>query len=188
MKINYLNKNALVKNKVFLNLNKMRNDKRGSYDLLVFIVLGASLAIFFLVVMFILPQITQALRNSDLNNSQLSLNALNASDTITASFNYVYLVVFVGLIIGILISSAMIPVNKIFIPIYIILFIIEIVIGAIMNNLYEAFKADPNLAATAATFTFGNTVIENYIPIVIAVGILSFILIFGKTRTSGERL
>jgi hypothetical protein len=157
-------------------------DKKGQYDLIVFVIIAAILAVFFLVISFVIPQIKNALMNSDLNTSSQAVAALNYTDTIVGGFNYIYLVIFIGLLIGILISSAMINTNKIFIPVYIILFIITIVVGAIMNNVYNAFKTDSNFVASGAALTFADYLIGNYVIVIIVVGILSFILMFGKTR------
>jgi hypothetical protein len=166
----------------------LRNrNRKGMYDLLIFIVVITSIALFVLILSYVLPQITSALRNSPLNTSQMAVDTLNRSDQITNSLNYIFLVLFIGLTLGMIISSAMISTSKIFIPIFIIFFIIDIIVGVIMNNVYEAFKAEPTFAASAASFTFGNYIMDNYVLILIAVGILSFIIIFAKTGSGAER-
>jgi hypothetical protein len=161
-------------------------NKRGQYELLVFVILAVVLAVFFLVMSFIIPQIKQTLLNSDLNTSSQAVAALNYTDTIVGGFNYIYLIIFIGLLIGILISSAMISTNKIFIPFYIILFIITIVIGAVMNNVYNSFKTDSNFVASGAALTFADYLIGHYVIVIIVVGILSFILMFGKPSGGGR--
>jgi hypothetical protein len=174
------NKRLQIGNQPFL-----LKGKRGMYDFLVFIIVVASLALFVLIMQYVLPQVTGALRSSPMNTSNLSMNALNQSDAITGSFNYIFLVIFIGLTIGLIISSALISVNKIFVPVFIIFFIIDIIVGVIMNNVYEAFANDPTFASSLGGFTFGNYIMDHYVLILIAMGILSFIVIFAKAGGNG---
>ena len=156
-------------------------NKRGSIqDVFFFVVFVVGLAIFMIVVNFIMNDVSEKLLESKLNESENARIALGSIEDLTAQFDPIWLFLFIALLIGVLISSFMIRAHQIFIPIYIILLGIVVVVGVIMNNVYLAFTANPVIAATAATHTFANVIINNYIPVVIGVGILSMIIIFAR--------
>ena len=162
-------------------------DKRGSIqDVFFFVVFVVGLAIFFIILNYVANEVTGELLQSALNTSEAARNALGYTETLTAQFDYIWLFVFVGLLIGVLISSFMIHSHPIFIPIYIIFLGVAVVVGVIMNNVYLAFTSNATLAATAATHTFSNTIINNYVLIVIGVGILSMIIIFARPVGAGR--
>jgi len=156
-------------------------NKRGSIqDVFFFIVFVVGLAMFMILVNFITTEVSQELLNTTLNESNNSRIALGHYEDLTAQFDPIWLFLFVALLIGVLISSFMIRAHHIFIPVYIILLGVAVVVGVIMNNIYLEFTENSVLAATAATHTFSNVIINNYIPVIISVGILSMIIIFAR--------
>ena len=83
------------KNFKFLN-NPMEKNKRGQIDIMFFIIFVASLAIFILIVQYVVGAMTTELLNSPLNQSVESVAALNYGvNNITGSFDYIWLVLFV---------------------------------------------------------------------------------------------
>lgn len=176
---------------MYLNKGRFKDkmDKRGILDLLYFTIIIAGLAIFILICGFVVSRITTELRSSPINESSLAVGALDYSDQIVNKFDYVFLIIFFGLIIGMLISAALIDVGKIFFPIFLILFGIDLLIGVIMNNVYDAFQNNATLAGTAVKNVFVNAIINHYILVLIGVGVLSMILYFAKPSGGrGERL
>ena len=166
----------------------MLKNKRGSIqDVFFFTVMVVGLAMFMILVHYVANDISEKLLETTLNESEASRTALEYTEKLTAQFDPIWLFLFIALLIGVLISSYMIHSHPIFIPIYIILLGISVLIGVIMNNVYLEFTAFSLLAATAATHTFSNVIIENYVPIVIGVGILSMIIIFARPR-GAERI
>jgi len=160
--------------------------KKGSIgDVLFFIVTIFAIVLFLLFVSYIVPQITNTLRTSEINESSGSRTALDKADEMAGSLDTIFLTIFSILLMGVLISSFMIEAHPIFIPIYIIMLIMAIVVGAILNNIHEEFIANSELAATAADQTFANRIMDNYVLIIIVVSLLSMILIFGKPRLGG---
>lgn len=164
----------------------MKHNKRGFVDILFFVVIVACIAIFFLVTHFVSDKITdQLLNNSQVQSSPEAVAALNQGKAITNNFDYIWLFLFVGLLLGTLIASVLIDVHWIFIPIWIILFGASLLVGVIMNNIYAAFVENSSL--TPYEGTFASAIIGNYVLVIIGVGILSMILMFGKTfRNRGQ--
>lgn len=166
--------------------NSMIKNKKGFVDILFWVVIVACLAIFFLITHFVTYKISDGLlNNSQIQSSPEAVAALNQGKNLTNNFDYVWLFLFVGLILGTLIASVLIDVHWIFIPIWLILFGVSIIVGVVMNNIYAAFVENSSLAASEGTFA--SAIIGNYIPVIIGVGILSMILMFGKTfRNRGQ--
>lgn len=185
-----MRKLKMYKNKRFLEKNMIKG-KKGIIDLLFLIVTVASIAIFFLVLRFVVISVADGmLSNEEINGTAVSVDALNYGKNLMDNFDYIFLVLFVGLILGTLVSSVLIDVHWVFVPVWIILFLATIVVGVILNNVYASFTETAMLAGTAATAnTFTETIISNYVLIIIGVGVLSMVLIFGKTLGSrGGRL
>ena len=162
-------------------------NKRGSIqDVFFFTVFVVGLAMFMILVHYIANDVSGKLLETTLNESENARTALQYTEDVTAQFDPIWLFLFIALLIGVLISSFMIHSYQIFIPIYIILLGITVVVGVIMNNIYLEFTATATLATIAATHTFSNAIINNYVPVIIGVGILSMIIIFARPTGAGR--
>lgn len=160
-------------------------------DVIFIAIMGMVFAIFILVVAYITPQISTKLRDTPINNTAAARSALDYSDTFATRLNSVFLIIFVGLIMGMLVSAFLIDAHPIFIPIFIFFLGFAVVAGVVMSNVYESFSDNATFAATAAQNTFVTAILNNYVLIIIVVGVLSMILTFGKSRLFGggrERL
>lgn len=166
----------------------INKSKRGQIDVLFFAITIVAIAIFFLILRHIVGAVNDGLLSSPLNQSEEAVAALNSSNDLIEKFDYIWLTIFVGLILGILISSFLIDVHPVFIPIWIILMGISVLIGVIMNNVYADFVANATLNASADLSPFANFIISHYVSVIIGVGILSMILIFAKTSSGSRRL
>ena len=167
-----------------------KNKNASIQDLFLLMIFMIGFGIFIIILAYVIPQITDGMRNSEMNDSAAIRAAFLETDKIaTTNLDSIYLAVFAGLLMSILISSFMIDSHPIFIPIYILLLGFAVVVGVILDNVYEEFTTNAQLNQTVADYTTIQTAIMgNYIPIIIAVGVLSMIIIFGKRRLVGERL
>jgi len=166
-----------------------RINKTGSIqDIFFFLVMILGIALFILIVGYFVTEVTSQMESTVLNESAPTRTMLNYSDSIVSKLDYVFLIIFVGLIIGILISSFMIESHPIFVPIYTFLLGFAVVVGVIMGHVYDKFTENVDLAATAATHTFTSAIMDNFVKIIIGVGILSMIIIFAKARGREGRL
>lgn len=173
-----------------MELRELRESKKGSIqDIFTLIIFLVGLGIFIVVLAYTIPKVTDGLRETQLNDSAEVREALLNSDTmVTSRLDNVYLIMFAGLIISILIASFMIESHPVFIPIYIFLFAFAVIIGVIMNNVYDEFLTASELNVTASTQTIQTAIMGNFIPIIIGVGVLSMIIIFGKKRYGEGRI
>ena len=128
--------------------------------------------------------------------SNTALNESNAYTQINSSFTDINLVgvqrgftLFFGiLIIGILVSSFLIRVHPVFIFIYILTLGVAILVAIYLANAYELVVSNPQFAAIAGDYQTMTFVMKNITKILLAVGALSMIIIFGKIGggTSGQ--
>jgi len=162
-------------------------NKKGSIeDIFFLIVTLLGLALFLIVVAYTIPQVTDGLAETDINNSEAARFMFAESDNIIDKLDPVYLIIFSGLIISIFIVSFLIHSHPLFIPIYILLMGFAIIVAVIANTVYDQFAANADLAATAAEQPFMVAIMNNFIPIITVVGVLSMIIIFAKPFQGGR--
>jgi hypothetical protein len=161
-------------------------NKRGSIvDIAFLLVVAMVHSIFLLVVSYVFPQITAGISASPIGNLTSSQSALNSTNTIAGSGNMVFLTIFIGLCITVLITSFFIDSSRILVPIYIIGVGFLILFAVIVENVYEGFAESATFAATAATQPTIDFIMNHLVAIAIGVGVLSMILIFAKSGGVG---
>ncbi|MFW5889070.1 MAG: hypothetical protein ACOCUD_01685 [Bacillota bacterium] len=164
-------------------IKENKKNKKGSIQTVFFaIVTLFGLAIFIIVMAHIIPQVTEGLRESDLNNSAAARAALGEADDNVGQLDYIYLMVFAGLLMGSMVFSFMIDSHPIFIPIFIFLMGFAVVIGAIMDNVYEEFEINSALNETAAEQNYVSGIMGNFVMVTLGFAILNLIIIFAKIK------
>jgi len=164
-----------------MELRKIKLNKKASMeDIFFFIVFMMGFALFIIIIAYTIPKVTNEMAKTDLNNSAAVREAFIGSDEIMDKLDPIYLILFAGLIISIFIISFMINSHPVFIPIYIILLGFAVIVGVITNHVYDTFAANVDLSTVAASQTFMVTIMDNFITILVAVGIISMIIIFAK--------
>jgi len=159
-------------------------NKRGDLTgILYLIVMIASFAMFLLIVGYIGTEINTEMKNQ-LNSSDDRVagafdNSINISQNTLSAIWYI---MFGGLLLGLLITAWYMPTKPIFVPIFIFLLVIAIIVGVAMSNAYEQLYAIDNLASAAATQTSINFVMSNLPYMALIVGIIGLIVTFAKPR------
>jgi len=166
---------------------KMKNKRGSIQDIFFFTVFIATFIIFIMIVGYVLPKVANELKETDINNSEGAATALGFYDTLPTRLDYIFLAIFLGVILGVFVSSFLIYTHPIFIPIYIILLGICVMVGEIMRNIHEEFTTNVDLVATSTTQVFANQIMENYVLTIVAIGVITMILLFGRMATTGEQ-
>jgi len=170
-----------------MNLRKIKTNKKGSIeDIFFFIITMLGLALFLIILAYVIPKVTDEMAKTDMNESSAVRTMFSASNENVARFDNVYLIIFAGLIISILIVSFMINSHPIFIPIYIFLLGFAIIIGVVANHVYDEFAANANLSSIAASQVYMMTIMDNFILILVGLGVISMIIIFAKPFQGGR--
>jgi len=150
-------------------------------DVLFFLIIIFFIAISFVVVIFTNSKIHEIISTTALNES-------DAYASIDASFTNInefvvqrgFTLFFALLIIGIIASSFLIRVNPVFIFIYIITLIASILTSVYLANAYAMVVANGQLAALSSNFATITWMMKHITKILLAVGAMSMIIIFGK--------
>lgn len=164
-------------------------NKKGISDVFFIVVILFVLAVAFLIIMFIAlslrTEMTDTLTAMD-NNSGIMFNR-----TITAipqTTDTVFLIVLIGLIIGILISSFLFYSHPIFIILYIILSLGALLLSTIFSNVYETMYSTSAFNQTLAYMPITNYVMLHLPLFVLGIIALSIIVIYAKSQTGGTNM
>lgn len=99
----------------------------------------------------------------------------------SSTWDYVFLAIFLGVIIQIVIFSFATRINVAFFWLLIIFDIPIMVAGIILSNIWQDVVANPEFVTTIARFPITNALLGTYFPVVIVFMIfISSIILFGK--------
>ncbi len=166
----------------------MLKSKKGDVtDVMIWLITIFILAIGLFIFAFFVPELSQGLRNSNINSSaegEFAINEMEDFGVVTIQRGFFFL--FVGLIIGVMISSFLVRTHPIFLFLYILMLGLTVFIGTYLGNAFDQMTEIDIFAETLASQTLISAVMNNIITITIAVGALSFIIVFAKF-SSGTR-
>jgi hypothetical protein len=158
-------------------------------DILLFLVIVFFLAISLSVTLFANQKIQNLISSTALNEST-AYSQINESFSSINQFvaQRAFTLFFGILIIGILVSSFLVRVHPVFIFIYIITLGVTIFVSIYLANAYALMVSNSQLAEISANFAMMTWIMQNVTRILLAVGALSMIIIFGKIGggTSGQ--
>ena len=150
-------------------------------DIFLFLVIFFFIAVSFVVVIFANTKVHEIISTTALNQSD-AYASIDASFTNINSFiiQRGFTLFFAILIIGIMVSSFLVRVHPIFIFIYIITLLVSILTSVYLANAYAMVVANGQLALLADKFGTITWVMKHITKILLAVGAMSMIIIFGK--------
>ena len=159
----------------------MLRKKGDPTDIFLFLVIMFFIAISFVVAIFTNSKIHEIIATTALNESD-AFASIDASFTNINSFvvQRGFTLFFAVLIIGILVSSFLVRVHPIFIFIYIITLIASILTSVYLANAYAMVVANGQFAALSSNFATITWMMQHITKILLAVGAMSMIIIFGK--------
>ena len=155
-------------------------------DMILLLVMVFFLVISFAVALYANGKVKDIISNTVLNESAAYSSINSAFTTINEYTVQRGFMLFFGiLIIGIMVSSFMIRVHPVFIFIYIITLITAIFVSMYLANAYELVVSNGQLATIADNYAIMTYVMQHIGIILLAVGALSMIIIFGKIGGGG---
>jgi len=156
-------------------------------DIFLLLVILFFLVVSIVVALFVNSYIQKAISTTALNES-------SAYESINESFSKIneyavqrtFIFIFALLIIGILISSFLVRVHPVFLILYIIMLIVAIFISVFLANSYATIVENDLLDNISENFGMMTWVMKHIVKILIGVGALSMIIIFGKVGGSSN--
>jgi hypothetical protein len=156
-------------------------------DIMIFMITLFILAVGFFIIIYVIPSITEGLRTAGLNNTVDGANAINSLDDLGNTVNYGFLMLFVGLVISVFITSFLVRSHPIFLFLYIFFLAITLFVGVYIGNTYYTYlETNTVFASTSNTANFINLVMNHIVEITLAVGALSMIIVFAKFNSGGS--
>ena len=109
-----------------------------------------------------------------------TVSALGGINTVTARFDFMALGVFIGLILGTIITGWLVGGHPLFMLGYILVVAITVSITAVLANSWEQITAFSQFATTLTTFPIANHLVL-YLPLYVSVvGFIGIIVMFAK--------
>ncbi len=150
-------------------------------DMLIFLITIFIFAIGLLIMAFVIPEISSGLNLAGMNSTSEGQGAIDELTELgVKGMQKGFLFLFVGFIIGLMISSFLIRTHPIFIFLYIIFLGITVFLGTFIGNAFEQIATTNALAGTAASQGLITIIMQNIVLITVVVGALSMIIIFAK--------
>lgn len=150
------------------------------------IILITTIALCFIFAAFVYKSIQPQINGISFATNE-SVAAYNQFETAFPIFDHAMIFIIVGLTIGLLVTSFLIPTHPVFLVVNIFGFMILVFLAAVMSNTYYNVAAmDPLLLNVTQQYYPATNYVMQYLPI-ICVGIiaLSTIILFGKSQAGG---
>jgi len=108
--------------------------------------------------------------------------AFNAIGTTVNRLDYLVLALFIGLILGIIVTAWFVGGYPIFMFIYFIVIALGVLISAVLANVWETFTSEVVFGTTLSNFPITNNIIL-HLPVYVSVaGFIAIIVMFAKPR------
>lgn len=160
----------------------LKNKKANLQDLILIVVLITFFAMVVLISFKVGSEFDDRVQMGSIGGVTMPDEAMSASSALVSFYpgtiDNVFLFLVVGLCISAIVLAAMVRVHPIFIPLFIIAWILVVFLSGILSNIYQTMAADTNLLAQANQLTFIGTII-NFLPIFIGVfGIIIMVVLY----------
>lgn len=161
-------------------------NKRGVIqDTIYFTIMLFVIAITLLVIYVAYDNISDALQG----NSQIPQDDKDrfteGADEFPSTWDYVFLTIFIGVVLGVLIISYVLATQPVF---FFIFMFVVIVLGALAGYIANAFDEiilDPVLGASALSFPILSFIMSNYLLFIVVVVMLMLIVFYAKPNQGG---
>ncbi len=153
---------------------------------LLMIVSIAAFAIFILIVGYIGNTVATEMKDQ-VNSTNEDVNAAfdRSITTSTTTLSTLWYIVFAGLLLGVFVTAWFMRELPILIPIYLIMLVCAIIIGAAMSNAYEALTDVATLSTASAQQQGVAFFMFNLPYVALVIGLIALVLAFAKPDSVG---
>lgn len=161
-------------------------NKKGSLpDVFYISVIGLVMALLFIIALYIIGQFNTNIA------PVLNAQASGSGDPIThiqnfaqGSFNTIYLIIFVGLIIAIVITAFLTDIHPIFFPLFVLFSIGAVILSAILSNVYESISSVSQFTTAVSSIPSMNYIMLKLPYFLSGILLIVLVVLFGKSRSS----
>ena len=141
----------------------------------------------FFVLHFVMTTVVDDMvHNTGLNQSASTVSALGGVVKTLGRLDYVVFGLFIGFVLGIMITGWFVGGNPIFAFIYFIVIVVAVILSTILSNTWESISSASIFGSTVSAFPITNNLLA-YLPFYVAVvGILGLLVMFAKPAFEGQ--
>lgn len=158
-------------------------NKRGSIEDTIFIVIllfiTALVFLFAYVINFAISGAAAPAFENMSAGSSVGFTAVNS--IFDNTLNYIYLAVFFGLVISIIVTSFLTPTHPIFFVFAIFLFIVLMIVSVALSNAYSAITASSTFSSAVSHMPIMDYIMTHLPLVAIVIGVLAAIIIFSRS-------
>lgn len=157
------------------------NGKRGDFTGLLFLIVSiAAFAIFLLIVGYISPLIANNLTSQMGISSQINNSFTATTNTAKNTLSTVWMIVFGGLLLSLMITAYFVPSHPIFAVPFIILLMIAFMVSIALSNAYSELSANAILSGAAAEQSLIGFIMTNLPLTTLVIGVIVMVISFAK--------
>lgn len=126
------------------------------------------------------------LATSAINSTNATVDALQSTKDMTERLDYIVFAVFIGLLIGLIVTGYLIGGHPVFMGMYFLVALIGVIISTVLANTWEEITAMAIFGTTITSFPISNQLIMN-LPIYVAIAaFIGIIVMFAKPVVNVE--
>ena len=156
-------------------------NKKGDFTGVIFLVVSISiLAIFLLIVGYIVPQITTPLVEHIGISEEINKSLHVSSNVAEHTLPTLWMILFAGLMLGLFATSFFIQTHPIFVPVFMLLLVIAILVAIPLSNAYEELSENAYLSTAAEQQSMIGFIMLHLPLATFIIGLTSMIIAFAK--------
>lgn len=157
-------------------------------DIMLIAALIFSFAIGFFIIHFVMGvTVEQMVANPVINESENAVTAISGITVVTGRLDYIVFGLFIGLILGLIVTGWFIGGNPIFMFAYFIVVVITVVCSTILSNVWEEVTQSSIFGVTVASFPISNNLLLNLPLYMSVIGIIGMVVMFAKPYIEGQQ-
>lgn len=164
----------------------IRGKKADASDGIIILVMIFFLAVSFIVAAFVNSKISTIISTTALNQSDSAAKIVQSVDKVTTNgIQQGFVMMFVFMVIGTILSSFLVRVHPAFFFLYLIFAAVTVILGAILGNVYSNFINNATMAEVAAQQPQINWIMSHIVVIMISTIAISVLVLFAKPPEFG---
>lgn len=120
------------------------------------------------------------LENPQINSTETAVSAIRASQAQTERFDYVFFAIFIGLCLGMLITSWFIAGNPIFMFIYFLIWLIGVITSSVFAYVWDTISTMTVFNTSISHFPMTNHILTNLPVYITIIGFIGIVIMFAK--------
>lgn len=158
------------------------NKRGGIFEIFTAIAVLMAVAIIAFISASVGSDVLGAIQDAEISNSTVVNNTLNAGIATSQMGDVIFLVIFAGYILSLVITSLATNFHPAFFFIFLILSILGVVIAAPISNAYTEFSTSAAMSSWITTFPITDMIMSNLPFVIMIISALLMVVTYAKQR------